>query len=1559
MDRNREARRTTMAANGLSRRRHRSNSLRDSPDEDGPVELQEPGRLRDRGTGKKDRDRERDRDRDRDRSSRSKRRRGDRLIHGSNRDDGGEDSSEESVNDEEDEDDDVGGGLVRMLPLNPSSLSSTSLSNHRKSFPQAKDFRAAPTWKAADEMIGVSVPRKARSASTKRLHEYWASNGGIMGEQFHRQASTSPVRTSVAAMGLGPSLSPASPSSSNASVRKKIKPSGPKLRPPKSSSKSSSAQDEIEIEIAEVLYGMRQPQGISKQETLANDLLKFDSRETNKSSGDGKSSVSSPISNTQSAAPLPLPVPPQNSSTSIALLSAVAPKRKRPRPVKYEDENPTNLAVRSSPISSTTKAESDQPSKVETCSPDFNKKAVSTTENGSVSYDLANTQVVQASSEPQSESIKLESNMSSESMLVTEESERQDVGLSKEEPHSPKKESSVPKLDDEREDVKATKANPAMSESGNQREEKFQIDLMAPPPPSRSSPERDVDIDFVTGDPKPMAVEAEMEAKPMVKEDDKSPKMNKEEAVPVETEKKRETEETDIQKPLNVQKERSIDLQIDLEKTDKDSVNGNMVGKRHQQSVPRPPQPPNSEKAVHSSAVPVPISVPSWPGSLPPMGYMTPLQGVVSMDGTAVSSAAIPPPHLLFNQPRPKRCATHCYIARTISYNQQIARMNPFWPAAAAGSASLYGAKPCNLNVVPSNELQGNIVSRAANSAQDKGHSLTMFPGHIGKEKGSQTANMETAQRKQMLLQQALPAGAPSNILHGPTFIFPLNQQQAAAAATVRPGSIKSLPTTATGNGVSSSCTSNAVPASASATGATAAPTMSFSYPNMTGNETQYLAILQNNAYPFPIPAHVGGPPAYRGSHAQALPFFNGSFYSSQMLHPSQLQQPQLPAQSQQNQQGHHNSSMSSGSSSSQKHLQNHQQKPNASGASGGRNLQGFPASSKNQPSQPLHMPNHHASHPSRHIESEMCGDDSPSSADSRLSRATMSIYGHNFAMPMQPPNFAMMTPTAVGGAVAATGANGSHSEKKSQQQQASTKAGVEASQAFAMSFATINGATTATGLDLSSIAQNHPIMQSHNFQMMAAQAAQQKKNFRVSEEGKCGGDSLNPDEDRKGVAGKVPATVGQSIAFSRPDVSDPSVSAMCGNTVLDSSARTINLGSASARATAAVMPASINNSAASSQQQVQRNQQQQHQLIQVQKPHQFAAAAVRSKTPSTSNGSAYSDHLPSATSMATKFANAGCAYPQNLAQSSSTAAQSPQWKSSVRPTTTTTSQSPSPTMTSTPSSVKTVSQQQARSQQVHTQISFSSNPKSSTATQVQTAASAHSPSPPVMVGSPTTSSMSKSAGSPKTTSTGNKTGQASSLSSQQPKSSQAVPSRKSSPVGGRNVPSILSGPQLTTSSSTGVKPQLPQHQQPQLISKQSLQQAQLFFSNAYMHPQASQSNSSTSTTSAASAYYLQRRGPDPHMQRQSPSGTSSNGMLSLCPAATIVSTSSTDSSKVTAAASNIKGGGLPTQGFMHPAFAAVQPSGNHHQFIHAGFPYAVPAAVQVKPAEQKQPAGE
>jgi hypothetical protein len=934
--------------------------------------------------------------------------------------------------------------------------------------------------------------------------------------------------------------------------------------------------------------------------------------------------------------------------------------------------------------------------------------------------------------------------------------------------------------------------------------------------------------------------------------------------------------------------------------------------------------------------------------------------------------------------------------------------MNPFWPPAGA-PALQYGAKASNMNVVPSTDLH---AVRGGNSVE-KGQGLAIFPGPAGKDKNSQAANsVDAAQRKQILLQQALPPGAHSNILvrslsfnviytlqfvqgfcflnvsfpfvkfqHGPTFIFPMNQQQAAAAAaaSVRPGSVKSSP--AAGS-VASSSSSSSASISATASAVAGATAMSFNYPNFPGNETQYLAILQNGAYPIPIPAHVGPTTAYRGTHPQAMPLFNGSFYSSRMVHPSQLQQQQQPStQTQQSQQGHQNPSISSGSSSSQKHLQNQQHKPHGSAGSG--NLQGFPCP-KNQPPQslPNHqrqlMQNQNVTHQARQLESELGGEDSPSTADSRVSRANMSIYGQNL-MPIHPANFALMNPPPMGSAHSASGNTG---EKKSQQPQTqASKAGVEplASQTFAMSFAPINGTTASPGLDISSLAQNHALLQSlpeaarhgyHHF-IAAAQATQQK-NYRVSEEGNSGGnDTSNVEEERKAMAGgKTPLSAGQSIVFSRPDLTDSPVSTMPVNNVVDSSARNLNLGSAPARTSGSFMSATIGTgNAPSMQQQMQRNhhhqQQQQQQwnqqIFQFQKQQQFAAAAAastRSKTPATSNGSVYSDHISSSSSAATKFPNALSAFPQNLVQSSSSPAQSPQWKSSAR---TTTSQVPSSSLTSSSSTLKNLPQQQGRTQQSNSHISFAANQKSSASPQGQPNPSSNqSSSPPLVVGSPTTSISKSAGGSPRTsTSTSNKGGQ----SSQQSKNSASVPVQKSSPVGGRNIPSILGYPHNSSSSNPGAKPQLShQQQQQQHLTKHALPQAQLIYTNAFMQVQAQHVANSTNVASAASGFYLQRHRSEQQPQPHGAPATSSTGMLPLCHPVTLANTSTTDPAKaVAAAANNMKGGGLPPQGLIHAQFAAVQPSGKPHQILPAGFHYVhpVPTAVQVKPAEQKQPAGE
>ncbi|CAA2967309.1 Hypothetical predicted protein [Olea europaea subsp. europaea] len=1543
MERNRESRRASIAgSNGFNRRRPRTNSHRDSPDEDGGVEFPESIRLRDRVKKDQDRDRERERERDkeRERSSRSKRRKPDRLMN--NREDGGDDTSEESTDDDDVYEDEenitttstitIGGGVRPAAASGFISSphhhghhsnhhhshsqqhnisSNNNISNnhhlqHRKSFPPAsssasKVFKVTPVWKAGDEMIGVSVPRKARSASTKRSHDGVSSssnnNGGVAGgEQIFRQASTSPARQGLASTSAPSPSAPMSPSSSNVSIRKKLlgNNNGQKLKPPKVSLKSSSNPEDLEIEIAEVLYGLKtHSQGPTSK--------KEDSRDVNRSSIDGKSQVSSPISNSTSVNNSVLP-------PTSSPLSVVAPKRKRPRQVF---ENP-NYGVRSSPSST------DQKPKIETTSPNLEKTSGSAAENG---YDMSNLVSSQGVAAQPLEPVLPETvKVGSESKPVAEELRESRDSATKEEVSSPEKKEYPVRLEGNNpEDLTATasfsspgiKLNLMLSGGENPREPKFEIDLMAPPPQVKSSSDTDAKIDL-RADQKTVLSSVDAEMKPVMvseKEEEKV-KGRKDDSSNVGVEDNEGKGRAEEDKRIEI-KGRNTDLQIDLEKPERDG-NAATVNKLNQQlptkATKEEPQAEKYGQSMSSLTLPVPMA--SWPGELPQMGrYMAPLQGIVSMDGSAVTPAPIQP---LFSQPRPKRCATHCYIAQNIHYLQQLAKMNPFWP----GSASLFGPKPCNLNVVPSADLLGTV--RGVNNAPDKRQGLANIPSHNGKEKGSQPSNAsDSAQRKQqILLQQALPPVAPNNIL-GPAFIFPLNQQQAAAAvASARPTTAK--PPTTMGS-VASSNISNSAAASASAAAGGAPTAMSFNYPNMPPSETPYLAILQNNAYPFPIPP-MGGPTNYRGPPSQAMPVFNGSFYSSQMIHPSQIQLQQPPASLAHQMQAHQNASSSS---SSQKHLQSQHLRPQGNSAgSGSENLQNFQTQRSQLPQQ---SQNHHINPPrARHLENELCGEDSSSTADNRGARASMNIYGQNVSVQIHPQNFASMTSSAALTGVATTSGRGNQSEKQQQQsQQQGLKTRVESQppQTFPMSFGLINGTTTGQVIDIMSMSQNHAIFQSFPEatpqQMMAAAATVQKKNFRTSEDGKSGGgDSSATDDERKGLAGKSEAGVGQSIVFTRPDLADASVSSRISR------------------------PATSNNSGAINPNAHIQSHLQQQQLS--------ATLGARNKAPPTSSGNIYSEHLNSSSSTVAKFPNALSGYPQNLVQNSNVSgpAQSPQWRSSVR---TSTSQAPS-LASSTASSIKNLPQQQSRTQQTQTQISFGGNQKPSAASQVQPPASSSNqgPSSPMMVGSPTTSSISKGpSGSPRNTgaSTSSKTGQASSLSTQSAKNSQAVPSQKS--------PSVLGNSHVISSSNNGTKSQMQQQSQQQQLLK-NMQQTQLFFSHQYSQAQSPHTTSMSTTTSGSSGYYTQRRRSQQHQQPiQNPPGalvTSSAAMLSLCQPVTLASTGTNDPAKAIAAATcNVKGSGLPPQGLIPAA-----------QFAAPGFSYVhtVPAAVPVKRVEQKQPAG-
>ena len=94
------------------------------------------------------------------------------------------------------------------------------------------------------------------------------------------------------------------------------------------------------------------------------------------------------------------------------------------------------------------------------------------------------------------------------------------------------------------------------------------------------------------------------EVKPAMKQDEKSVRMNKEEvAVGVEKEKVRAMgEEAESNKAASVQKERGIDLHLDLEKADKGDTGGNgtVVNKKQYQTVQRQQQQQQQQQTTNS-----------------------------------------------------------------------------------------------------------------------------------------------------------------------------------------------------------------------------------------------------------------------------------------------------------------------------------------------------------------------------------------------------------------------------------------------------------------------------------------------------------------------------------------------------------------------------------------------------------------------------------------------------------------------------------------------------------------------------------------------------------------------------------------------------------------------------------------------------------------------------------------------------------------------------------------------------------------------------------------------
>ncbi|XP_074557217.1 uncharacterized protein LOC141813200 isoform X2 [Curcuma longa] len=931
MERHREARKGTMAApatngsgGGSSRRRQRSSSssssFRVSPEEDGRMEIPETStRLRDRGAKK---------DRDRDRSSRSRGRRGERLFHGSNRDEGDESSEESMEQDDEDEDEEYVSVPARLPPSsppmpNPAAASSPQQNLQHQQLPRKSFLPKAVKWKA-DEMIGVPVPRKARSASTKRAHEPPVTGGGAAGaggsEHIARQASASPSRLSPA------STTQLSPSSSNGSLRKKMKPMNGAKHWPKFSKSTSLCQDEIEIEVAEVLFGMtRQFDALAKQ-----DGNKMDSRDIDGVSGtEAKSRVSSPSSLSPSPAAYASALPSSISCFNSASLPTIAPKQKRPRPVKFGEESPTSPVVLhniSSLSAPAPKVESENP---EGLSPrSGSNTATPTVKTGGEPVDISVSQDGLADGQQQ-ESAKAENSKIQDPLPSTGGSNKGDRVENREE-----------LVLSARVDVDVSLCETTAKTITPQRikEEKFKFDLMVLP--GKLSPEGN-DFNVLDTDQKLQSPDIEM-APELSK--DKTEEKPAEVAVMKDEHQIEKSGEKDTGLKKQAVSRQTPELQLDLEKPKKEDVGFYQTSKQKSKD---PKAEPKQEKSGSASLLHMPLTVGPWPGAFPPYGYMgqvPPLQIAAPINGTADSSSSLQPPAaFLQSHPRPNRCVTHCFIAKMISNYQKFAKMNCFWTA-AAGAAPFYAPKPYNQNVVlpldsslSGNQMQGGFLGTTAGTLQDTKGAPVAASSYTGKnasqEKILQANNTisETAQRKQLVLQQMPQSGSASNIPHGPAFIFPINQPQllqpvAAAAGAGRAGAAKS--TSSFGAEVR---TSVAISSSVGSSGAGGSATpMNLSFANMSTNDAQYVAFLQNNGYPFPIPSQFTGAPFRGTNNAQPMPFFYPSHLLHPQLRPHQQQQAESSPHVQQS-----NQNPSTLSVSTQKHSQ--------------QSTNGFPATTQRQ----------------------------------------------------------------------------------------------------------------------------------------------------------------------------------------------------------------------------------------------------------------------------------------------------------------------------------------------------------------------------------------------------------------------------------------------------------------------------------------------------------------------------------------------------------------------------------------------------------------------------------
>lgn len=516
-------------------------------------------------------------------------------------------------------------------------------------------------------------------------------------------------------------------------------------------------------------------------------------------------------------------------------------------------------------------------------------------------------------------------------------------------------------------------------------------------------------------------------------------------------------------------------------------------------------------------------------------------------------------------------------------------------------------------------------------------------------------------------------------------------------------------------------------------------PAMSFSYPNFSANgSSPYMTIVHNNGYSFPFSTSLGAAGAIRGaSPPQVTHALGGPFYSSQTFHP--LQHPQSQALVQPS---YLNASTSSSSSS-------HKQ----SQANGSNILTSATMEQQSQKRQTS------LSHLRKH-ETETGGGNAHSVA-TRTSFPQKTVHGQNFTIPVQPGNYSFK-PSAASDIV--VGNNGSFGDK--QQQQQALKGAVEniPSQAFAISFAAFNGTSVPSNLNFSSMAQNPVILHSmpdiawQGYQAASAPQTTQQMNYSITET-KSGGNSSHQDDEKKITNAKSSSNGPTTLVF---DNSSKNLNFMLSTANGNWSSQPV--------ASTSITSVPLSSNASSSQQP-------QHSL---QLPKQHAG---QQQQPSLANRYKASSANSSA-SPTTKFPNNAPVFSQTLTPGKSSS-QASHTKASGR--TADSRAHHSSIMTPNTPTFKSFSQEQGRILPGHMQISFGGNYIASLPPQGQQVLNNNQPVGTPAQGTPF------SGGNMKSSSEGSKVSSSVNASQFQQAENSAGSGQKSSPVCGRNVPSILS----------------------------------------------------------------------------------------------------------------------------------------------------------------------